>query len=92
VTYVADARQALLAALPNELEDGLVDLYTLLVLRRGETATREDVHDAWSVWRSREQPEHCSVRPFDELSAEVQASDDPYVQAIHQAAQALQRV
>lgn len=69
----------------------MVDLYTLLVLRRGEATTREDVHDAWAVWQSRSQPGHRSLVPLDELSEDVQASDDPYVEAIHRASRQRER-
>jgi DNA-binding winged helix-turn-helix (wHTH) protein len=66
VSYVQQGRAALLRALPVALDDRLVDLCTLLVLRRGEATTREDVHDAWSVWQSREQPDHRSLRRQDD--------------------------
>lgn len=86
MTYVQDARAALVRRLPRPLEDGLVDLYTLLVLRVGQRASREDVHDAWAVWRSAQQPDHGSVVPLGELGEDVRASDDPYVEAIRRAA------
>lgn len=86
MSYVEQARAALLRALPRPLDAALVDLYTLLVLRRGEATTREDVHHAWAVWQSREQPGHRSLLPFGELSEDVQASDDPYVEAIRRVA------
>lgn len=84
MTYVEHAR-ALLAAridVPGEL----LDLYALLLFVRGEAATTEDVHDAWSLWQSRTDPQHRSVRPFAELSDEVQAMDESYAEAIREAA------
>lgn len=89
MTYVDDARAAVERHLPRELSAGLVDLYTLLVLRTGVATSREDVHDAWAVWQSRDQPGHRSISPLDQLDAEVQASDDPYVEAVHAAARDL---
>ena len=88
--YVARARDALAAEVPG-LPDDLLDLYTLLVLqaRRGRPVTSEDVHDAWAVWTSRLRPGHRSLVPFDALTPEVQALDDPYRDAIARAADVL---
>lgn len=86
MTYVDDARTALERHLPRELPAGLVDLYALLVLRSGVRTSREDVHDAWAVWQSRENPAHPSILPLDQLGDNVQASDDPYVEAVQAAA------
>jgi hypothetical protein len=88
--YVELARallaEDLLAEDLPELSDDLLDLYVLLVLCRGETTTAEDVHDAWAVWRSRGDPEHRSLVPFDRLEPAVQELDEPYVDAVHRAA------
>lgn len=89
MTYVDEARAAVLRHLPRELPDELVDLYTLLALRTGERTSREDVHDAWAVWQSRKQPGHRSILPLDHLDPDVQASDDPYVEAVRAAARDL---
>ncbi len=62
------------------------------MLSRGEATTREDVHDAWSVWQSRGDDTHRSLVPLDQLSADVQASDDPYVEAIRTTAAELSRI
>lgn len=67
---------------------GLMDVYSLLVLIKGTETTLEDVHDAWSVninktWDKEQYGEHRSLIPFDELSPEVQAKDQNYVDAIH---------
>jgi len=84
MSYADDARALLASRL--DVEDELLDLYALLLLVRGEATTTEDVHDAWSLWRSRTDPQHRSVRPFAELSAEVQAMDEEYAEAIREAA------
>lgn len=84
MSYADDARALLTARI--DVEDELLDLYALLLLVRGEATTTEDVHDAWSLWQSRTDPQHRSVRPFAELSAEVQAMDEPYAEAIREAA------
>jgi hypothetical protein len=93
MTYIEDARNALLAVYPDEVESAedarLIDLYTLLVLVRGEETTLEDVHEAWAVWRSRTRPDHPSIVPFEELEKDVQEMDRPYVEAIRAAAKQL---
>jgi hypothetical protein len=81
MTYIDEARDRLSTELPG-LDYPLLDLYTLLVLTRGESATLEDVHDAWSVWRTRTQPDRRSIVPFKELTPEVQELDRKYLQAI----------
>jgi hypothetical protein len=69
-------------ALPNADTSRLFRLYALLVLVKGIDVTAVDVHDAWSVWMLELDPGHRSIRPFDELDADTQASDEPYVAAI----------
>lgn len=89
MTYVDDARAAVERRLPRELPAELVELYALLALRSGQRTSREDVHDAWALWQSRKDPEHRSIRPLNQLDAAVQASDDPYVEAVRAAARDL---
>ena len=89
VTYVEKAREALVEQLPGlarEDRSGLLDLYTVLVLIRGEGTTLEHVHDAWSVWMSRTRPDHRSIIPFGELATEVQEMDRKYAEAIQETA------
>ena len=87
-TYIDVARQSLAEELPNE-PDALLDLYLLLVLTLGESTAAEDIHDAWAVWASRENPGHKSVMPFSRLEPAVAHLDIPYRDAIHRAAQRL---
>lgn len=61
-------------------------MYAALALSKGADTTRRDVHDAWSIWVAQSHGEYRSLVPFDELSPEVQALDQPYVDAIHAAA------
>lgn len=81
VTYIEDVQALLKKELPS-LDDSLLDLYILLVLTTGEDTTLEQVHDAWSVWQSRIKPNHRSIVPFAELTAEVQEMDRKYAEAI----------
>jgi hypothetical protein len=68
--------------LPNADASRLFRLYALLVLVKGTDVTAVDVHDAWSLWMLELDPGHRSIRPFEELDADTQASDEPYVAAI----------
>ena len=85
MTYVDTARAALEARCPGE-DDALLDLYLVLALVKGKEVTLADVHDAWAIWRSRTRPDHSSIIPFSELTAGVQALDQPYADAIAAAA------
>lgn len=84
MTYLDPVRDELARQLPG-LDEGLLDLYTLLAFVKGRHVTCEDVHDAWSVWMRRRNPGHRSLQLFDDLDADVQAKDDLYVQAIKKA-------
>lgn len=66
-------------------EHQLLDLYTLLIIVKGEECTMEDIHDAWSIWTNRRDSEHRSLIPFKELSEEIQEYDREYMNAIHKA-------
>ena len=82
--YVQTARNILKRKI--DVEDDLLDLYTLLVLSRGTTTQKCDVHDAWAVWRTKTNPEHKSLIPFEELTPEVQELDEEYAEAIRKTA------
>ncbi len=73
---------------------GLQNVYALLVLVKGQNVTLKDVHDAWSVninqtWDFETNGNHRSLRPFDELTKEIQDKDQMYVDAIKKTAKAL---
>jgi hypothetical protein len=61
----------------------LYRIYAVLCLAKGTLTRPEDVHDAWAAWRATTRPDHPALVPFDALSAETQALDTPYVEAIH---------
>jgi hypothetical protein len=86
--YIDSVRETLSQQIPDTAEE-LLDLYTLLTFVKGSAVTLEDVHDAWSVWRSRTNPNHKSLIPFGELTPEVQQLDQKYADAIIQTAQAV---
>ena len=76
---------------------GLVRLYALLVLIKGEDVTLSDIHDAWSVnmnYKEANPPycyghDHLSIVPFDQLSKETQDRDVPYLEALKEVAREL---
>jgi hypothetical protein len=75
---------------PDILPDGDTDLlfrlYAVLALAMGEKVEAENVHDAWSAWMSQSDPGHGSIEPFDKLSEDVRAQDEPFAEAIRKVA------
>ena len=69
--------------------EGLLDVYGLLVLTVGENCTNKHIHDAWSIWQNRTEPTHKSLKPFNELTKEVQDLDELYRQAVIKVAKLL---
>ncbi|SLD66911.1 Uncharacterised protein [Mycobacteroides abscessus subsp. abscessus] len=69
-----------------EDSDDLFVLYAVLMRAKGEGTRAADVHDAWSAWMSRNEPDHESIRPYDQLAPSVQEEDAPFLTAIHSAA------
>lgn len=68
--------------LPDEDTNLLMQLYALLALVKGTAVSNADVHDAWSLWTLQRDPEHRSLRPFEELDPATQAADEPFAEAI----------
>lgn len=79
--YVQKVKDSLKGLHPN-MDSELLDLYSLLVLVKGEDVTLKDVHDAWSVWKNNTRPDHRSLIEFDELTPEVQQLDKKYADSI----------
>jgi hypothetical protein len=75
--------------LPDTGLDQLFASYALLALSKGLEVSNEDVHDAWSVWATQFDPGNSSLVPFDELSAESQAQDTIFRDAIRETASQL---
>ncbi len=78
MNYIETVKQELDFILMGEDYADLLEMYALLVLIKGASCTNEDVHDAWSVWQNKTMPEHKSLKPFDELTKEVQDLDSEY--------------
>jgi hypothetical protein len=77
--------------LPDDDTGSLFRLYALLALAKGTAVDAADVHNAWAAWMLDRDPGHRSIRPFGELDAETQASDEPFVEAIRAVAERLER-
>lgn len=75
-------------SLPDE-ERGLYLIYAVLVLTIGKHVTRRHVHDAWSAWKATTDPKHDSIQPFEDLDADMQQEDQPFVHAIRDVADTL---
>jgi len=93
VNYLAqDAeriKRALLAGVEvPEDSDDLFLLYAVLLRAKGAAITTADVHDAWSAWMIRRDPEHDAIKPFAELARDVRVEDEPFTEAIRACARA----
>jgi hypothetical protein len=64
-------------------------MYAVLALTIGKDVRAEDVHDAWSAWMTYSDPLHESIKPFTQLGAETQETDQPFVDAIKKVASQL---
>lgn len=75
----------------------LMRMYAVLVFAKGENVTLEDVHDVWSLWKTGEGWTYGEVKnnaakvtpylvPFADITDEIAAYDQPYVDAIKQVA------
>ena len=91
MTYLETLAAAIRDAVPPEklpAEDtaGLFLLYAVLLLVKGETVSREDVHNAWVAWMVEKGKSHESMVPYADLPPEAQAEDSPFVLAIRKVA------
>ena|SRR5215472_6071497 len=72
------------AILPRTDVERLFRIYAALALAKGEDVTAEDIHNAWAAWECDRKPNSPSIVPFDQLRPEVQRTDEPFVEAVHQ--------
>jgi hypothetical protein len=75
--------------LPDKDTRLLFHLYALLALVKGTEVTAVDVHNAWAVWMEQGDPDHRSIKPFEELDTRTQSSDEPFAKAIRAVAKRL---
>lgn len=91
MSYLDDDAELIRSCLPDrdavpDNADDLFLLYAVLMRAKGEETEASDVHDAWSAWMARTNPDHESIRPFEQLPASVQSEDTPFLVAIRAAA------
>lgn len=96
MTYLDELAAEIEQRVPRDLlPDGdtgsLFRLYALLALAKGRAVDVVDVHNAWAAWMQEHDPDHRSIKPFEELDPETQASDEPFVAAIRAVAEQLDR-
>lgn len=87
MSYVDELAEAIRRSiLPQLLPDGdttaLFRMYALLATAKGKGVVLEDVHDAWAAWMTERDPQHQSLKPLEELPADVQRADRPFLEAI----------
>jgi hypothetical protein len=70
--------------IPDKGLDELFDAYAVLALSKGKEVTNEDVHDAWSAWATKFDPDNKSLVPFNELPSEIQNYDTKFTKAIQE--------
>lgn len=96
MTYLDELASEIERQVPAEVLPGgdtrpLFRLYALLALAKGRSVSEADVHNAWATWMSERDPDHRSLKPYEELDAETQASDVPFAKAIREVAQQLEQ-
>ena len=86
--YIKNAKEVLRETFEEndlQVDDKLLDLYTLLLLTKGLKVTGKDVHEAWGIYTNQVNPRHKSLIPFEDLTKEVQNLDTPYTETIKDA-------
>lgn len=87
--YLDHVMNALKSNLGQHVHEELIRFYALLVLAKGEATTREDIHNAWSLWTAVRNADHKSLIPYGRLSSDMQELDQPFVDAVISACQEL---
>jgi hypothetical protein len=91
VTVSTNYVDQIVAALTQRLDDCEIDLLRRPVLVTGEQTAEQHGHDAWAAWRTATNPRHRLLVPFDHLTAEAQALNTPYADAIRAVATRLRK-
>lgn len=90
-SYLAMDADLIRSLLPQDAkppgdDDALFLGYAVLMRAKGLATTASDVHDTWAAWMLGRNPRHPAIVPFDELPANAQELDAPYLRAIRAAA------
>jgi hypothetical protein len=93
MSYLTDDAEEIRRAVPAgtkvpEASGPLFLIYAVLLRAKGPAVTPRDVHDAWVAWMELSGEDHDSMRPFEQLSKEVQGEDMPFTDAIRRVASA----
>ena len=93
LNYLESDAALIVSCLPEEIDGEITEdqlplfhNYAVLMRTKGVDTQLEDVHDAWASWASAAQPDHPALVPFEELTPEIQALDQPFLDAIREAA------
>lgn len=81
MNYVEKLKQAITEEMLGQPED-LIEVYTLLGLMLGPLVDGEDVHNAWTVWKNKTDPDNEYIVRYEDLAPEVQELDTKYADAI----------
>jgi hypothetical protein len=90
--YITDLARAICDRVPSDKRPDtgedlqLFRIYAVLARVKGADVTAENVHDAWCAWMGDREPDHPSLVPYGQLDGEQQQQDEPFVQAIIDAA------
>ncbi|MFF3715998.1 RipA family octameric membrane protein [Streptomyces prasinus] len=72
--------------LPDENIDDLLNMYAALALSKGADVTASDVHDTWTAWQTKIDPDHAFLVPYDQLPSSAR-QQEVFVTAIRQVAE-----
>ncbi|MDX9911473.1 MAG: hypothetical protein RBS39_06560 [Phycisphaerales bacterium] len=75
--------------IPTGNTDELFRLYAVLLRSKGSHVTNGDIHDAWSAWMVRQDNNHESLLPYDDLDEKVREQDRVFATAVRRAADEL---
>ena len=70
---------------PMPAADNLFRDYAALMYSHRGKVTAEEVHNVWASWADGIDPTDPDLRPFTELTVDIQARDQPVVDAIWRA-------
>ena len=74
---------------PGQGTNELFNSYAVLALSKGLKVSNEDVHDAWSAWATKYDPNNESLKPFELLPDKTKKQDTPFTLAIRKVAETL---
>jgi hypothetical protein len=72
--------------MPSENAEELLNLYAVLVRAKGTNVTESDIHDAWSTWIVKQNKEHESLVPYEDLTPDVREQDVAFTDAVRKTA------